>query len=63
MIGKCAGYQKHLIRMVDSLEPVFRHLEVPNQRKPIGIDNLTVKPRENNGNGYILVVVNYFSSM
>ena len=63
MVGKCAKCQKNCLRMVDYLEPVVRHLKVPNMRKRIGIDNLTVTPVDKNGNGHILVVVNHFPSM
>ena len=47
--------------MVDYFGLVVRPLKVPNLRKRIGIDNLTVTPVDKNGDGYILVVVNHFS--
>ena len=61
MVTKCANCQKNRRRMVDYLEPIVRHLKVPNLRKRIGIDNLTVTPVDKNGNGHILVIVNHFS--
>ena len=45
---------------VDYLDPGVRHLKVPNLRKCIGMDKLTVTPVDKNGNGHIFVVVNHF---
>ena len=61
MVARCARCQKNWLRMVDYLEPFVRHLMVPNLRKRIGMDNLTVTPVDKNGNMHILMVVNHFS--
>ena len=44
MVSRCAGCQKNRLRMVGYLKPMLRHLKVPNLRKRIDMDNLTVTP-------------------
>ena len=61
MVGKCAGCKKNRIQMVEYLEPVVRHLKLPNLRKHIGIDNLMVTPVDKNGKDHLLVEVSHFS--
>jgi hypothetical protein len=45
----------------DVLPPVIRHLKVPHARHMLAVDILSVTPVDENGYGYIVVIVNMFT--
>ena len=60
-VASCATCQKDRLGMTDFLEPVVRHLKPTHARSMVGVDTLTVTPADDNGNQYIIVVVNHFT--
>jgi hypothetical protein len=43
-IARCAVCQKNRQSMIDSIQPVVRHIKPEHRRKAIGVDTLTVTP-------------------
>ena len=62
-ISRCSICQKNRQDMVDSLQPVVRHLKPDHIRKAIGVDTLTITPADVYGNKYLIVVVVHFSKL
>ena len=62
-ISACPICQKNRLGMQDRLTAVVRHLHQSGPRDTISMDLLTVTPRDDRGNQYILVVINLFSKL
>ena len=60
-VSSCAICQKYRLGMVDSLEPLVRHLKPEHNRSVVGYDTLEVSPRDKFGNLYLDVIVNHFT--
>jgi hypothetical protein len=60
-VSSCAICQKDRLGMQDFVEPVVRHLKPPHARSRVGVDNLTVTPKDDKGNGHLVVVVDHFT--
>ncbi len=58
-VATCAVCQKDRLGMADQLAPVVRHLKPLHRRAMIGIDTLTVTPRDKFGNQYLTVIKNH----
>ena len=63
LISACPVCQKNRLGMQDRLSAVVRHLHQSGLRDTISMDLLTVTPRDDRGNQYILVVINLFSKL
>jgi RNase H-like domain found in reverse transcriptase len=61
MVASCPTCQKIRLGMVLDIPPLVRHLKPPHMRSRIGVDTLTVTPRDKQGNYLIVVVVEHFS--
>jgi hypothetical protein len=57
MVATCPVCQKVRLGLVDNIRPVVRHLKPEFKRSAIGIDTLTVTPKDKFGNSYIDVIV------
>jgi hypothetical protein len=62
-VANCAVCQKDRLGMVDTLEPVVRHLKPEHQRSMVGVDTLTITPPDKYGNQYLHVIVNHFTKL
>ena len=60
-VSSCAICQKYRLGMVDSLEPLVRHLKPEHNRSVVGYDTLEVSPRDKFSNLYLDVIVNHFT--
>jgi hypothetical protein len=58
-VATCNICQKLRLQMNDSIKPVVRHIKPLNRRAVIGVDTLTVTPKDTLGNSYIIVMVNH----
>lgn len=63
LINACAICQKHRLGMNDRLSGIVRHLHQSGPRDTIAIDTLTVTPRDDFGNQYIIVIINLFDKL
>lgn len=59
-VATCAICVKDRIGMTDNLQPLVRHLKPPHPRAMVGIDTLTITPKDEYGNEYLAVIVNHF---
>lgn len=62
-VATCIICQKDRIGMLpaDMLPAVNRNLKVPHARHTVGVDTLTITPRDKVGNEYLVVIVNQFT--
>ena len=60
-VASCPVCQKDRLGMADALQPIVRHLKPPHKRSVVGIDTLTVTPKDKDGNSYLFVIVNRFT--
>ena len=60
-VAACPICQKDRLLMSDYIEPVIRHLKPTHRRQRVGVDNLTVTPKDAAGNGHLIVIVDHFS--
>ena len=60
-VAACPTCQKDRLLMSDYLEPVVRHLKPKHRRQRVGVDNLTVTPKDAAGNGHLIVIVDHFT--
>ena len=60
-IDRCAVCEKMLRGMVDSVEPIVRHIKPKYMRRRVGVDELTVTPADKHGNCKLLIIVNHWS--
>jgi hypothetical protein len=60
-VMSCPLCQKDRLGMTDFLLPVATHLKVPHWRSRVGVDHLTVTPRDKLGNCVCVVIVDHFS--
>jgi hypothetical protein len=52
---------KDRLGMLDTIDPIVRHLRPPHPRSVVGVDTLTVTPADKDGNYLLIVVVNHFT--
>ena len=57
----CAVCLKTRLGMANTIPPIVRHLKVPYKHSTVGMDTLTISPRDKYGNLYLTVVVNWFT--
>jgi hypothetical protein len=62
-IAQCPICQKNRQGMIDSLQPIVRHLKPEYKRKTIGVDMLTITPTDKFGNSYLIVIVVHFTKL
>lgn len=62
-VSSCAICQKDRLGMVDTIEPIVRHLKPDNRRSMVGVDTLKVTPPDKDGNCLITVIVNHFTKL
>jgi hypothetical protein len=62
-VARCAICQKNRQGMVDSIQPIVRHLKPEHKRKTIGVDTLTITPTDKFGNTYLFVIVVHFTKL
>jgi hypothetical protein len=62
-VANCAVCQKDRLGMVDTLEPVVRHLKPEHKRSVVGVDTLTITPADKNGNSVVKVISNHFTKL
>lgn len=60
-VASCPACQKARLHMTSGIEPIVRHIKPKHHRSAIGIDTLTVTPKDSNGNEYCVVIVNLFT--
>ena len=60
-VESCAICQKDRLGMVDTLKPVVRHIKPEHQRARVGVDRLTITPKDVYGNDTAIVVVEHFT--
>jgi hypothetical protein len=60
-VSACPTCQKDRLLMSDYIEPVVRHLKPKHRRQRVGVDNLTVTPKDAAGNGHLIVIVDHFT--
>jgi len=61
MVDKCSICQKDRIRMSNPLWPVERTLKPEHARTRVGVDNLTITPKDKRGNEHLVVIVDHFT--
>jgi hypothetical protein len=47
--------------MIDTLKPIYRHIKPEHQRSRVGVDRLTVTPKDDMGNDTAIVIVEHFT--
>ena len=47
--------------MTDYIEPITRHLKPKHRRQRVGVDNLSITPKDAAGNGHLIVIVDHSS--
>jgi len=57
----CPICQKDRIGMTDYLLPAIKHLKPPHWRSRIGVDQVTITPKDKNGNCVCVVIVDHFT--
>ena len=62
-ISNCAVCQKDRLTLATRLKSIKRHLHQPDLRACIAMDLLTVTPVDEQGNRYLLVIINLFSKL
>ena len=63
LINTCPICQKNRLGMQDKISGIVRHLHQRGPRDTIAIDLLTVTPRDDRGNQYVVVIVNLFTKL
>jgi hypothetical protein len=62
-VRSCATCQKVRLLTGPSHTPIIRHLKVPHPRATIGMDTITISPRDELGNLYVDSIVNHFTGL
>ena len=60
-VATCTICQKDRLGMVDNIPSIYRPLQPSHARALVGIDVLTVSPKDELNNEYIIVIVNIFT--
>jgi len=60
-VARCAICQKDRLGMVDTLDPIVRHLKPAHKRCTIGVDTLVITPPDENGYCLVIVIVVHYT--
>ena len=60
-VETCPICQKDRLGMTDTLKPIYRTIKPPHQRSRIGIDRLTITPKDKYGNDTAIVIVEHYT--